>query len=151
VSEEELLPVNALLKRARLAAGMTQIDLARVTGFTQSYVSTMERGKVTPTLATVNLVAAATGHTLTLTLAKKTQTTKQGSPMTITVEAPTVKISDAERKRREERVATAIHDAELEHGSVSPATQADMDSYARGQFDSDTLLAKVQARYGIRH
>lgn len=46
-------------------------------------------------------------------------------------------------------VEEAVHSAELEGLSVSEGTLADADSYVSGQIDSDELVDRVRARYGL--
>ena len=52
----------------------------------------------------------------------------------------------AERKRR---VAEAIHSGEMEGLHVDDATLADADEYIAGRIDSDELVARARARYGL--
>ena len=55
-------------------------------------------------------------------------------------------ITEAERERR---VADAIHSGEMEGLSVSPAGRADAQEYIAGRLDSDELVARARARYGL--
>ncbi|WP_413543908.1 hypothetical protein [Citricoccus nitrophenolicus] len=50
---------------------------------------------------------------------------------------------------RKLQVEEAIHSAELEGLSVSEDTRADADSYVAGHIDSDELVDRVRARYGL--
>ncbi|HZS15066.1 MAG TPA: helix-turn-helix transcriptional regulator [Candidatus Dormibacteraeota bacterium] len=54
------------LREARLAAGLTQAELARRLGTTQSAVARAENDAVEPSLAYVRRVATATGQPITL-------------------------------------------------------------------------------------
>ena len=63
--------------------------------------------------------------------------------MTTTIVTPT---TEAERERR---VAEAIHSGEMEGLSVSPAGRADAQEYIAGRIDSDELVARARARYGL--
>lgn len=47
--------------RLRLAKGFTQEHFAEVSGFTQQYVSGLERGRRNPTVVTIYHLAAALG------------------------------------------------------------------------------------------
>jgi len=49
------------LKRYRLRAGLTQEQLADLSGFSQFYITGLERGRRNPTLITVYELAAALG------------------------------------------------------------------------------------------
>lgn len=50
---------------------------------------------------------------------------------------------------RERVVAEAVHSAAMEGLTVTPATRADADEYARGSIDVDELLARVDARHRV--
>jgi hypothetical protein len=54
--------------------------------------------------------------------------------------------AEAERARR---VAEAIHNGQMEGLDVSPAGRADAQEYVAGRIDSDELVARARARYGI--
>lgn len=60
------------------------------------------------------------------------------SAMTATTEA-----------ERERRVAEAVHSGEMEGLRVTPATRADAQEYIAGRIDSDELVARARARYGL--
>ena len=53
--------VGANIRKARLAAGMTQEQLAERSGFSQQYISGLERGKRNPTIVSVYELAQAMG------------------------------------------------------------------------------------------
>jgi hypothetical protein len=57
-----------------------------------------------------------------------------------------IEVTPAERERR---VAEAIHSGEMEGLRVDPGTQADADEYVAGRIDSDELVARARARYGL--
>lgn len=50
---------------------------------------------------------------------------------------------------RAQRVADAIHSGEMEGLHVDAATQADAAEYIAGRIDSDELVARARARYGL--
>lgn len=52
-------PLAEQLRARRYQLGISQEDLAAQVGLSQSQVSDMERGAVSPTLATLNLIAKA--------------------------------------------------------------------------------------------
>ncbi len=58
----------AALGRARRAAGITQSELAEITGIQQAAISRLEQGHGNPTLETLELVARGIGRTLKITL-----------------------------------------------------------------------------------
>ena len=68
VDEEDAL-VEALVC-ARTAAKLTQAELARRLGTTQSAVARLEGGRVSPSFATLRRYAAATGTRLTVGLVR---------------------------------------------------------------------------------
>lgn len=51
--------VGANIKKARLAAGMTQEELAVRSGFSQQYISGLEGGKRNPTIVSIYELALA--------------------------------------------------------------------------------------------
>ena len=51
--------------------------------------------------------------------------------------------------RRERVVEEAIHSGEMEGLHVDPATRADTAEYVAGRIDSDELVARARARYGL--
>ena len=53
--------VGTNVREARLAAGMTQEELAERSGFSQQYISGLERGKRNPTVVSVYELAQALG------------------------------------------------------------------------------------------
>ncbi|HUJ34166.1 MAG TPA: helix-turn-helix transcriptional regulator [Solirubrobacteraceae bacterium] len=57
---------SALIRSARTAAALTQVELAARAGLTQSAVARLERSGANPTIATLSGVIAATGHRLVL-------------------------------------------------------------------------------------
>ena len=65
--DEEYALIEELI-RARLAASLSQAELAKRMGTTQSAVARLEGGGVSPSLATLRRYAAATGSRLNLQL-----------------------------------------------------------------------------------
>lgn len=55
--------VGENVRRARLAAAMTQEQLSERCGFSQQYLSDLERGKRNPTIVTIFELAQALGVT----------------------------------------------------------------------------------------
>lgn len=53
------------------------------------------------------------------------------------------------KTERERRVAEAIHNGEMEGLHVSPAGRADAQKYIAGRIDSDELVSRARARYGL--
>ena len=51
------------VRRARIESGMTQEQLAEKSGFTQQYLSDLERGARNPTVVTLYEIASALGVT----------------------------------------------------------------------------------------
>lgn len=47
------------------------------------------------------------------------------------------------------QVEAAIHSAEIEGLNVTSDTRADADSYVAGTIDSNELVDRVRARYGL--
>jgi len=60
-----------------------------------------------------------------------------------------VTITAQERAEREEAVRQACHSIEMEGGTVTPETNADLDAYARGEIDEPEMMRRYRARYGI--
>ena len=53
--------VGGNVTRARIAAGMTQEELAVSSGFSQQYISGLERGKRNPTIVSIYKLGQALG------------------------------------------------------------------------------------------
>ena len=66
--DEDYSLIEALV-RARTEAKLTQVELARRLGTTQSAVARLESGRVSPTFSTLRRYAEATGTRLTVGLA----------------------------------------------------------------------------------
>ena len=66
-ADDEFKLIEALV-RARTAAKLTQAELARRLGTTQSAIARLEGGKVSPSFATLRRYAEATGTRLTVGL-----------------------------------------------------------------------------------
>lgn len=66
-SEPEYLLVESLIDK-RLAAGLTQKELAEKIGTRQSVISNLEGGEANPTLSTLRKVADALGAKVMVTL-----------------------------------------------------------------------------------
>ena len=67
--DDEFRLIEALV-RARTAAKLTQAELARRLGTTQSAVARLEGGGVSPSFATLRRYAEATGNRLTVGLVR---------------------------------------------------------------------------------
>jgi transcriptional regulator with XRE-family HTH domain len=57
-----------LLRHARLERGMNQAELARRAGTTQTYISRIERGVVSPSLKTLDRMLHAMGQRMSLSV-----------------------------------------------------------------------------------
>ena len=66
-ADDEFALIEALV-RARAAAKLTQAELARRLGTTQSAIARLEGGRVSPSFATLRRYAEATGTRLTVGL-----------------------------------------------------------------------------------
>lgn len=60
----------SLLRQARTAAGLSQAELARKAGVTQSVISVYEAGRRQPSVSTLTALIAATGFELDLSIGK---------------------------------------------------------------------------------
>lgn len=58
------------MKQARVRAGLTQADLARRAGTTQSTIARLEAGKVSPRLETLDRLIEACGFALDVTISE---------------------------------------------------------------------------------
>ena len=68
-ADDEFALIEALV-RARAAAQLTQAELARRLGTTQSAIARLEGGRVSPSFATLRRYAEATGTRLTVGLVR---------------------------------------------------------------------------------
>lgn len=53
------------------------------------------------------------------------------------------------RRERRRRVTEALHSGEMEGFTVDAETKDDSDDYVAGVIDSDELVARARARYGL--
>jgi transcriptional regulator with XRE-family HTH domain len=65
--------VSRLIKRARLAAGLTQSDLALRAGTTQPAIAAYETGKRLPGVGTLERLLDASGHDLSIEARPRTR------------------------------------------------------------------------------
>lgn len=64
------MSASEAIRNARLRAGITQTELARRLGTTQSAVARLEASGANPTVSTLERALAATGHRLVLAAAR---------------------------------------------------------------------------------
>ena len=57
--------------------------------------------------------------------------------------------AEHDRAERQRRVEDAIHSNEMEGLHVNADTLTDADDYVAGRIDSDELVARARARYGL--
>ena len=57
--------------------------------------------------------------------------------------------AEPDRAERQRRVEDAIHSNEMEGLHANADTLADADDYVAGRIDSDELVARARARYGL--
>lgn len=110
------------LVRARTAAKLTQAELARRLGTTQSAVARLEGGRVSPSLETFRRYAEATGTRLTVGLVPRTAS--QGQPGGDLEDARNNR--DSYRKpatQRQARTETATHGDNCERGLEESTVQ----------------------------
>jgi predicted nucleotidyltransferase/DNA-binding XRE family transcriptional regulator len=69
--KSEPITAAALLRRARIRAGLSQVELATRAGVTQSVISAYEAGRREPALATLATLVDATGYELTVGLRRQ--------------------------------------------------------------------------------
>jgi hypothetical protein len=57
--------------------------------------------------------------------------------------------AEPDRAERQRRVEDAVHSNEMEGLHVNADTLANADEYVAGRIDSDELVARARARYGL--
>jgi ribosome-binding protein aMBF1 (putative translation factor) len=75
---EEEFALAASLIRARSAAGMTQEDVARAMGTTQTAIARLESGRQMPSTRTLQRFAKATGSRLRISFESGNRSSKAG-------------------------------------------------------------------------
>ncbi len=124
---------GALLRRARLQAGLSQAELAKKAGVSQSVISVYESGRRQPALSTLAALIASTDHDLTIDVRPVPGLERLTGPLGLRVRAT---------RSRLKAVAAA-------HGASGLAV---FGSVARGsdRADSDVdLLVDLPTRMGI--
>lgn len=124
-----------VLRRARQAAQMSQPELARRAGVTQSVISAYESGKRAPSVPMLRKLVEATGHRLELELTR-TDPTARGLPASVLA-----------RRVRHRRVALleAAHNAAAQNLRI-------FGSVARGEDSADSdvdFLVDMPAGTGL--
>jgi transcriptional regulator with XRE-family HTH domain len=84
---------STLVKQARVAAGLTQAELAERAGVKQPEIARLESARANPRIATLDRVVAAAGHSLILGL-------DRGFGIDETLIAGSLELSPFERLRR---------------------------------------------------
>jgi transcriptional regulator with XRE-family HTH domain len=89
--------VGKILVQARLAAGLSQAELAELAGTSRPTLSSYEHGHRSPTLATAARILAAAGFELTVTriITAKVHTTAHGRDVLVPSRLPRLDPSDA--------------------------------------------------------
>lgn len=59
MSDKTLKKIAENLRKARLGAGLTQLELAKKSGLSTNYISRIERADVSPTVETLEKLAKA--------------------------------------------------------------------------------------------
>lgn len=102
----------ALLRRARVAAGLSQNELARSAGVAQSVISAYENGRREPSLPQLSRLVEATGHRISIDI----------EPGNVARTLPNTVLGRRVRRRRA-ALLRAIHEAGAENlrvfGSVA--------------------------------
>jgi len=132
--ETTVATAGALLREARLRSGLTQAELARRAGVTQSVISAYESGRRQPALTTLASLIWSAGLEMTVTL----------HPVPNAARTLTGPVGQVVRQRRQELVAAAAA-----HGATNLRA---FGSVARGEDrpDSDLdLLVDLPASMGL--
>ena len=96
------------VRAARMAANMTQQELAGQ-DFSKSYISAVERGKMTPSLQALGILAERLGVTISYILGEEASKIYLQAPEVLTgVGQQSAMLSEAERLLREGRYEEAI-------------------------------------------
>jgi transcriptional regulator with XRE-family HTH domain len=83
--------IAAEVRRVRVAAGLTQAELARRTGTTQSAVSRLESGRLLPSLAVLERVAEAVGRPITVVVGGRDRPAPREPTLQASVAAPALR------------------------------------------------------------
>jgi transcriptional regulator with XRE-family HTH domain len=107
------MDVGTLLRETRAERGIGQAELARRAGTTQTYISRVERGAVSPALTTLDRLFHAMGYRLSLDV----EPLPHGNASTRDLHA------DLRGRTPEERVADAMELSEFLSGVAAAATE----------------------------
>jgi transcriptional regulator with XRE-family HTH domain len=99
---------HTLIRSARTAAGLTQVQLARRLGISQAALARLERAGSNPTVATLDRVVRATGQRLALGIETPAPSIDPSLLREALQLSPAERIASAERLMRDaERIAAA--------------------------------------------
>lgn len=133
----ECMTSGAMLRMARHQAGITQVELARRAGVTQSMISAYETDRREPAFSTLDRLLRATGHTLTVVPASSLSGDEP-------IESPTLR--ELRRKRR--RIISLLERGGARHprvfGSVARGTDTADDSDVDVMVDLDDDVSVVR-------
>nr|DAE02181.1 MAG TPA: helix-turn-helix domain protein [Myoviridae sp. ctiil21] len=62
------MAIGDKIREARKAAGLTQVELAKKTSLSRSYIGDIEKNRYNPSVTTLQLIATATGTTMAFLL-----------------------------------------------------------------------------------
>ena len=88
MGESLLKKVAGRIRSLRESAGLTQEQLAGLSGVSQSAIARLERAEVSPSIATLELLAHALGHTATLEFERR----RESAPVSSESAAATIRV-----------------------------------------------------------
>ena len=73
-----MLTIGENIKKARKQANLTQVELAKITNLSRSYIGDIEKDRYNPSLSTLKAIAKATNQPLNFFISNQSNTPAKG-------------------------------------------------------------------------
>ena len=136
------MSIGSKIREARKAARLTQVELAKKTRLSRSYIGDIEKDRYNPSLSTLKLIAKATNMSLSSLLHNEGEESLSATPNDGTVLAPKM------QRLKELREALSMTQADL--GKALDISPSAIGMYEQGRREPDnTTLKKLSVIFNV--